>query len=234
MSVRPAIRILSTDAPKLGVRRCATAFTADTGETVKIDLAPAPVIKERMTSDYAEVDILVATLSVMEELARAGIADPPSISPIGSVPVGVVIRRDAPAPNLSFVGTFVAALLEADAIVYNRASSGLYVAQMLEKLGISDEIATKIVIVPNGAAVMQYLGTDAPVSAIGFGHVTEIRLHEDLGTRLAGPLPKAIGRNTVYAVGLHSAAPNPTVARALIEQMISLEGKRIFQATGVV
>lgn len=234
MTDRPTLRILSTDAPKAGVRRCVTAFTSETGQSVDIDLAPAPIIKERVTSGGEEPDIVVATLSVLNEFADTGFAVPESILPIGSVAVGVVARNDAPEPNLSSVESFTEAVLEADAIVYNKASSGLYVAQMLDKIGVAERIADKITVVPNGAAVMEFLVSEAPLNAIGFGHITEIQLHNDLGTHLVGPLPEAIGRHTVYAVGLHTSAAMPDTARALIARMVSAKGKADFVASGVV
>lgn len=88
--------------------------------------------------------------------------------------------------------------------------------------------------VPNGAAVMEFLADKAPLNAIGFGHVTEIQLHDNLGTHLAGPLPETIGRHTVYAVGLHAAAAMPDAARALIARMVSAKGAADFAASGVV
>ena len=234
MTDRPTLRILSTDAPKTGVRRCVTAFTAETGQAVDIDLAPAPIIKERVTSGGEKPDIIVATLSVLNEFADTGLASPESIAPIGSVAVGVVVRNGAPEPNLSSVERFTQAVLAANAIVYNEASSGLYVAQMLDKIGVAGIIADKITVVPNGAAVMEYLVANAPLNAIGFGHITEIRLHDNLGTHLVGPLPEPIGRHTVYAVGLHTAAAMPDAARALIARMVSVKGMADFVASGVV
>lgn len=230
----PTLRILSTDAPKTGVRRCVAAFAAETGQAVEIDLAPAPIIKERVTSGGEKPDIIVATLSVLNEFADAGFAIPESITPIGSVAVGVVVRNDAPEPDLTSVEGFAEAMLAANAIVYNKASSGLYVAQMLGKIGIAERIADKVSVVPNGAAVMEFLVNKAPLNAIGFGHITEIRLHDNLGTHLAGPLPEAIGRHTVYAVGLHTAAAMPDAARALISRMVSAKGLADFVASGVV
>jgi molybdate transport system substrate-binding protein len=234
MTDRPTLRILSTDAPKSGVRRCATAFTAETGQAVDIDLAPAPIIRERVTSGGATPDIIVATLAVLNEFADAGLAVPESIAPIGSVAVGVVVRNDAPEPDLSSVERFTGAVLAADAIVYNKASSGLYIARMLGDIGVAKTITDKITVVPNGAAVMEYLVGKAPRNAIGFGHITEIRLHDDLGTHLVGALPEAIGRHTVYAVGLHAAAAMPDAARALIARMESAKGTADFVASGVV
>ncbi len=228
------IRILSADAPKIGLRRCAETFAAETGQPFEIQLATAPVIKECVASGIADADIVVVPLSVMEEFASAGRVDPRSVSVIGSVTVGVVVRNGAREPDLTSVESFIRSLLAADTVVYNEASSGQYVARMLANLGLADKVAAKIVVVRTGAAVMQRLAAESSGDAIGFGHVTEIRLHDDLGTHLVGPLPEAIGRATPYAAGLLATASRAAAARSLIEFMASTAGKEIFAATGVL
>jgi molybdate transport system substrate-binding protein len=233
MTDTPAIRVLSADAPKTGLRACAEAVTAGTGQKFEIVLATAPAIRERVVSGTADADILVAPLAFLEDFASAGHVDPRSISVIGSVTVGVVVRNGAREPDLASVEAFTEALLAADSVIYNTASSGLYVASMIEGLGLADRLAAKTVIVRTGAAVMQNLAVD-PGDAIGFGHVTEIRLHDALGTHLVGPLPEAIGRKTPYAAGVSTAAPRPDAARSLIDFMVSADGKALFVATGVV
>ena len=228
------IRILSADAPKIGLRRCVETFAVDTGQPFEIRLATAPVIKERVKSGITNADMVVAPLHVVEELASAGCVDPQSVSVIGSVTVGVVVRNGSREPDLSSVESFIRSLLAADAVVYNEASSGQYIARMLETLGLAEKVAAKTVVVRTGAAVMQRLAAESSGGAIGFGHVTEIRLHDDLGTHLVGPLPEAIGRATPYAAGLLAAASRPDAARTLIHFMVSAAGKEIFVVTGVV
>jgi molybdate transport system substrate-binding protein len=228
------IRILSADAPKIGLRRCADTFAASTGQPFEIELATAPAIKERLASGIADADIVVVPLPVMEEFAMAGRVDPRSVAVIGSVTVGVVVRNGAREPDLTSVESFIRSLLAADAVVYNEASSGQYIARVLKNLGLADKVAAKSVVVRTGAAVMERLAAESSGDAVGFGHVTEIRLHDDLGTHLVGPLPRAIGRATPYAAGLLAAASRPVAARNLIDFMVSASGKEIFVATGVL
>ncbi|MBC8158204.1 MAG: substrate-binding domain-containing protein, partial [Alphaproteobacteria bacterium] len=122
----------------------------------------------------------------------------------------------------------------ADGIVYNLASSGQYVAKMIEGLGIAEEVASKTARVASGAAVMEQLADGPAANIIGFGQITEIRLHEHLGVHLVGPLPEAIGKVTTYAAAVLADAAAPEVARSLVDFMVSADGKGIFIATGVV
>ena len=229
-----AIRILSAGAPKTGVRACAEAFAARSGEPFEVEFATAPVIRERVSSGAAKADLVVAPLAAMEGFAQAGHVAADGVSPVGSVTMGVVVRDGAPEPDLSSVEALVAALRAADAIVFNRASSGEHVARMLEDLGLAEELAAKIVRVPTGAAVMEYLAAHPQSRAVGFGQITEIRLHDDLGTHLVGPLPDAIGKTTTYAAGPLADARRPDEARALADFMVSADGKRLFVDSGVI
>jgi len=230
----PAIRILSAGAPITGVRNCAEANATASGQPFEIERATSPLIKERVSSGTAEAEIVVAPLAAMEEFASAGHVEPQTVSAIGSITLGVVIREGAREPDISSVESFTRSLLEADSVIYNQASSGQYIAAMLDKLELTDKLAAKTIVVANGAAVMERLVEDARLDDIGFGQITEIRRHDHLGTRLLGPLPKAIGRETPYAVGLLTSASRPEIARRLVDLMVSSAGKRIFVASGVV
>lgn len=242
----PAICILSAGAPIAGVRKCAEVNATAFGQPFEIERATAPVLDERVTSGMAGADIIVAPLIAMQEYASAGLVGLESVITIGSVTIGVVVRDGASEPDLSSVEAFTRAVLAADGLVYNVASSGQYVAATLDKLGLTDKIATKTTVVANGAAVMERLSGNAPGDAtdnttdnatgdeIGFGHITEICRHDHLGTHLVGALPKAIGRETPYAVGLLASASRPDAARALLDFMSSAAGKKIFVANGIL
>ena len=234
MNDYPAIRILSAGAPITGVRKCAETHAAATGQRFEIERATAPVLNERINSETGVADIIIAPLVAMEKFVSAGRVDAATVHAIGSVTIGVVVRNGVPEPDLSSLESFVHNVLAADAVVYNVASSGQYVARMFADLGLTDKIAAKTIIVPNGVAVMQRLVENATSNEIGFAHITEIRRHDELGTHLVGQLPMAIGRQTPYAVGIIATASAVSGARALVDFMGSEEGHRIFAASGVV
>jgi molybdate transport system substrate-binding protein len=227
------VRILSADAPKTGLRKCAAAFADRKGTGSSIELATAPTIKKRVEAGDAAADVVVIPLAMMNELADAGFVTPESIVPLGSVTVGVVVRNGAREPDLTSVDTFSQSLRAADLVVYNTASSGLYIAGVLERLGLKQELTAKSVIVSTGSAVMERLAAETTLNAIGFGHVTEIRLHNDLGTHLVGPLPGAIGRETPYAAGVLASA-NPEAASDLVAFLGSRDCKQHFVEAGVM
>jgi molybdate transport system substrate-binding protein len=228
------VRILSGGAVKAGLARNAELFSAETGLSHRIEFATGPVIKERVASGNAGADLIVIPRREFDDLIAAGRVSPKGVAILGFVTVGVTVRDDAREPDLSSVDAFVRSLLAADRVIYNTASSGLYVAEVIDRLGLTEKIRGKLSILPTGKAAMEALAADTSGNAIGFGHATEIRLHDYLGTHLVGPLPGQIGRQTPYAAGLPVDAGRPDAARQLIDFMISARGVRLFHETGVL
>ena len=227
------IRILSAGAPKTGVSRCAEAFTRDTGHQVSVSFATAPVLRGKVEAGKAAADVVIAPLPSLADFEAKGLTVAGVAAGVGSVKAGVAVRAGASAPDLSSVESFMAALKAAQSLVYNEASSGQYIAQLMDRLGLTGDLAAKTVRLPTGAAVMRHLAASAVEREIGFGQLTEIRLHLDLGLELVGPLPEAIGKTTTYGAGLLAAARASDPAKALIEFMAAPEGRRIFVETGV-
>ena len=104
----------------------AAAFEKNTGHAVKITYNEAiPVF-----------DVLVATSDAMQRKYRpAGIVDDGGIS-IGRTGLGVTARSGAPAPDMGSVDGFRRAFLEADSILLTTHTSGIYIEDVLKKMGI--------------------------------------------------------------------------------------------------
>lgn len=226
------IGILSAGAPKLGIGRCATAFGRKTGHKIDIAFATAPALRERMERGEAAADILVAPVPHMKDYIRLGQIVPGTDVVVGSVTAGVAARSGAALPDLSSVESFRQALLDADTVLYNTASSGQYIEQLLDRLGLADALASKTERFPTGSAVMVRLSQGSAAREIGFGQITEIRRFGD-GVILAGALPEEIGKRTTYAAGLLAEANANQAARALLSFMASDEARRIYAEAGL-
>lgn len=225
------IRILSAGAPKLGVGRCASSFTRKTGHEVDVEFATAPVLRERVEKDGAAADILVAPVPLMNDCIAGGQVEGDSEIVVGSVTAGVAVREGAPQPDISSAEAFKAALLAADTVLYNQASSGQHIADMIERMGIAEELAARTERFPSGSAVMVRLAEGKAPSEIAFGQIPEITRFEGGGVMLVGPLPREVGKKTTYAAGLLTGAAEP--ARALLAYMDTTEARRIYAAAGL-
>lgn len=232
LTVADTIRILSAGAPKTGVSACADAFTREAGQAVAVTFATAPVLRERIEAGQTDADIVVAPLGAMEAFERDGRLAAGPQTAVGSVRAGVAIRDGADIPEIASVESLKQALLDSTCVIYNEASSGQYIAQMIERLGLAGQLAARTLRLPNGAAVMTRLAEGAD-NEIGFGQIPEIRRFEGQGIRLVGPLPEAIGKRTTYSAALLTGAMAPAGATALLEFMASARGRRLMAEAGL-
>jgi molybdate transport system substrate-binding protein len=215
---------------KPGLRAAAVAFEKETGHTVTITFNTAPEIRKRVGAGDA-FDVVIAPPALIEELAGAGKVESDSVD-IGRVGLGVVIREGSPPPDISSVEAIRRTVLDADSVVFNRASSGLYLEALLNKLGIYEQIEPKIVRYPDGASVMERVWKGEG-NEVGFGAITEILRYENKGLRFIGPLPAAVQHYTSYvAVGMKNAA-NREVARAFVRFLGGQTARALFDAAGI-
>ncbi len=226
------IRILSAGAPKGGVGACAEAFMADGGAEVSVEFATAPVLRERVEGGAAEADLVVAPVADLERFEAAGLVVAGTGVAVGAVRAGVAVRTGAPAPDIATAAAFERALLAADGIVYNEASSGRYIADLVKRLGLAEALARRTVRVPTGAAAMEYLAGSTG-NVIGFGQIPEICRFTGAGVDLVGPLPDPLGKTTRYAAGLLSGAAVPEAARALLDFMAMPQARALCAAAGL-
>ena len=92
-------------------------------------------------------------------------------------------------------------LLAADAVVFNRASTGLYMERLLDRLGLASVVDAKAVRFPDGDGVLRRIASGSG-REIAFAAATEIALFRERGVRFAGPLPDGLQNRTTYAAAL--------------------------------
>jgi molybdate transport system substrate-binding protein len=232
---RPAasaeINVLSGGAIEPGLHAVADAFKKQTGNEVKVRFATTPAILKRV-GEGEIADVVIAPPAAIDELAKSGKLDGQVRAPVGRVGVGVVVRQGAPVPDIATTDAFKRAMLDAESIVYNQASTGLYLERLFQRLALADDLKARTKRYPDGDAVMQHLikGTG---KEIGFGAMTEILLFSDRGLRLVGPLPADIQNYTAYIAAPHAGAANPSGSRAFLEFLGKPEAKQLFAAKGI-
>ena len=215
------VKVLSAGAVEPGLEAFAQQVKRDTGHELKIQFNTAPQIAKRLAAGEV-YDILISP--------PAAIAD--SRVPVGRVGAGVIVRAGAPAPNVATVDALKQALLGADSVVYNTASTGLYLDKLFEKMGILGQLKPKSVRYANGASVMEHV-IKSKGNEIGFGAITEIRMYESKGLKLIGPLPAEVQNYTSYEAALMSGAASADAARAVLRYLATPAAKALFTAAGV-
>ena len=142
------------------------------------------------------------------------------------------VSDGAPLPDISSTQALKGSLMDAEAVVYNTASSGSYIDGMLKKIGVFDQIQGKLVRLWDGTAVMHHL-MEGGAKEFGFGGITDILLYRDRGLRLVGPLPAEIQNYASYSAAVIAAAPNADGAKAFLAYLASADGRALFLANGI-
>ena len=227
------IKVLSAGAVKRGVSQIAVEFERATGTRVTVDFATGPELRKRIAAGEA-ADVIVAPPAIMDEFAKQGKLVADSRAFVGRSHMGVVIHVDAPIPGLGDTAAFKKLLLGATTVVYNRASSGVYAAKLMDKLGLAEALRSRIVVVDTGAAVMECVA-EHPRAAVGLAQISEVMVLVDRGcsVKLAAPLPAEIQNVTSYDAAADLSSAQQDAARALVRALTSPTAKKIFAATGI-
>jgi len=228
------VSVLSAGAVEPGLKPVLAAFERESGHRVTLSFATAPQIRERVASGAAQPDLVIAPSAVLDELAAGAKVDTAARVSIGRVGIGVAVRPGGTRPDLTSADTLKRALLDADAVVYNRASTGVYVEALIKRWGLTETLQAKTLRFADGASVMEHV-LQSSGNQIGLGAMTEILLLKQRGLVLVGPLPAEVQNVTHYeaaAARRGSAAPDDAV-RSLLDKLASPAARRIFDDAGI-
>jgi len=225
------IRVMSAGAMQPGLIAAAPAFRGLAGHDIKVEYAIASELRRRIGGGET-AGVLFAPVAVIDELTKAGRLAAEGRLAAGRVGAGVVARNGAPLPDISSADALKRSLLAAERVVYNRASSGVYIESMLKKLGVYDELGARLVRYDDGTAVMHHL-MKGEGREFGFGGITDILLYRDKGLQLVGPLPEEIQNYTAYSAAMITAMTEREAAQAFLRYLASTEGRALFAANGI-
>jgi molybdate transport system substrate-binding protein len=197
---------------------------------VRITFNTAPEIRKRIAEGEIQ-DVVIAPPAAIEEFSKAGKVTQDRVE-LGRVGMGVAVRPGAPAPDISSADALKKSILDADSIVFNRASTGQYFEGLLKKMGIYEQVEKKTTRYPDGNSVMEHV-LKGKGKEIGFGPITEILLHRDHGLRLVGPLPAEAQNYTRYTAGVMSGAPSADAAKDFVRYLGTPAAKAAFSAAGI-
>jgi len=224
------ITVLSGGAIEPGLRNAAAAFEKQSGHTLKITFNTAPQIQKRVESGDT-FDVLIAPPAVVDAVVQAGLASAGGPS-VGRVGLGVAVRDGSPIPDMASSDALKRAVLEADAIVFNRASTGVYFEGLLRKLDVWTAVEAKTTRYPDGASVMEHV-RNGKGRDIAFGAITEILLYKDKGLRFVGPLPADVQNYTPYVAALTPQGNASAAARDFVAFLATPPSRQLFAGAGV-
>lgn len=125
--------------------------------------------------------------------------------------LGVGVRAGTPKPDISTVEAFKQTLLNAKSIGYLRVSSGIYVEEMLNRLGIAETLKSKITR-PETDVVSTMVASGELELAI----IATTQILTTSGVELVGPLPPELQSYIEFVAGVSSNTKDVAAAKELI------------------
>lgn len=224
------ISTLASGATQGPLDQVAKTFEQESGHQVAIQFDTSQNIARRLAGGETP-DVLIASAAGVDQAIKEGKAIAATRAPVGKIGIGVAMPRAGRRPDLSSADALKASILEADAVVITQGASAVFVEKMLAGMGIVDRIASKLVRVPTGGAVMQRLGA-ARTNELGFTMISEIKFGESQGAMLVGPLPAAIQTRTAYDAVVMTSATSPDAARAFVQAIGGAAARKLLAAAG--
>ena len=234
-AARPAaaaeIKVLTAGAFKQVLLALLPDFERTSGQKVVVENDTVGALTKRIEGGET-FDLAILTPAAVDGLASKGKLVAGSRANLARVGIGVVVKEGAPKPDISSVEAFKQALLKAKSVGYidpaSGGSSGIYVAGLLDKLGIAEQIKPKAKLQKGGH-----------VSDLVKAGEAEIGIHQNseivgqAGVTLVRPLPKDIQNYTVYAAALGAQAKESDAAKALLKALSGPAAAEVLKSKGM-
>ena len=226
------LRILSAGAAQAVTERIIEAFERDTGNDVVADFGAVGAMKARVTAGEP-VDLIILTRAMIDELIAAKRVEDGTRFDLGRVGTGVAVRAGTPAPDVSGADVLRKALLAATTVVCPDpaiATAGKVVMSLMDKLGVADEVRSRMQFFPNGYAAMSWLAASGGPGDLGITQVTEILPNK--GVTYAGPLPAEFQMKAVYSAGVAAKAAEAQLATSFIGRFAGPSARAMLAEAG--
>jgi len=127
-------------------------FEKSSGHKVTVAYGNAGAIADRFQKGEA-ADLVINAAPLMDQLRTQGKVVASDRIIIAKVGVSAFVRKGAAKPDISSADAFKRSMLAAKSIVYSDpaagGASGIYIASLLERLGIAEEMKSKTKLSPS-------------------------------------------------------------------------------------
>ncbi len=218
------IIILASQGSISGARDMAAGFAQASGHKVT-------ATQERNTiatiNAGTPADLAIANPPVIDDLIKQGKVVGQRVD-WARAGIGVAVKSGAPKPPLRNTEDFVRMLRNAKSIGYSTAGSGLMVANIIKRLGLTEELKTRT----------KFLDGFPAAEAVARGEV-EIAMQQInvilpvAGAELAGPFPPELQEYNHFAVGVLAVSKEREVAAAMAKFMGARENEALVRKSGL-
>lgn len=228
------IHVYSSGAPAVAAKVIAADFARASDEHFDFTVAQPAIIQADLAAGET-IDVVILPKPLVTTLTGNGVLRNDSAANVARVGAGIVVRAGVPTPKISDVAAIRQLLRDAHSIAYpdpaevGGGSTGLAVARMIEKLGLTDIVRPKLMVksaIGGGVALVA-----EGKAEIGIFNISEIMPVK--GVTLVGPLPSELQNYILFtaAIPVKSSVPEP--ASAYIKRLTDPATRPAWQNAGL-
>lgn len=211
------IKVLCSNGLRAVMLDLGPAFEQRSGDTVKVDFAPAAVLTQRIASGEA-FDVAVLTPEAIDDgIGRGRLAASPRVV-VAQSALGLAMRAGADRPVLDSIPALTRALRAATSITYaTQGASAAPFRAIVERLGLTSELEPKYRLRETGAQV----GEAVSSGAVQLGVIPVSEILPIPGVELAGRFPEAAQSYLLMVAAVATSSRESREAAALVEFLAS-------------
>ena len=222
------VRLLSTLALKGAVRSLAGRYEAEAGARIDAEFAPTLGLLDRLRDGEA-ADVVILTSEGLDGLAAQGSVVAASCVDLARSFVGLAVKAGADHPDISTESALRATLLGARSVAYSGlGASGIFFAQLIERMGIASEINARARIIPQGFTAERLVSGEADLAV---QQISELKLVA--GIEIVGAIPLHLQNPAVFSAGRLAASKNVAHADRLLKFLASPEAAPALRESGL-
>ena len=227
--IRPALSLFCAVALRGAVQESLLpAFTRATGIVVDAHYATTSALVQEI-DDGARPDVVVGITAALEKLAAAGVLDAASLATVAKAGIGIAVAPGVPVPDISTVDALVRALTGARSVAYSRnGPSGIYLAALLQELGIADRVKERATVVDKGFTAQALMDGRADLAVQQMSELLYVP-----EATIAGPLPAAVQHYTEFSVGVAATVRDKSDAEELLAFLTAGPAQGAYSAAGL-
>jgi molybdate transport system substrate-binding protein len=228
VEMEDVVRVLSTLALMGAVRGLSGRYQAAGGARIDADFAPTLGLLDRLRRGET-ADVVILTKQALDDLASQGSVVAASCVDLARSFVGIAVKAGAAHPDIATEPALRATLLGARSIAYSRiGASGIFFAQLIERLGIASEINARARIIPSGLTAALLVGGEADLAVQQISELKQVA-----GVEVVGPIPRELQTAAVFSAGRWAASAKAAQADALLKYLASPEVAPVLRESGL-
>jgi molybdate transport system substrate-binding protein len=225
------LKVFCARSMHVAVTILARRFAEASGAAPDILFEPMGALEARLAAGET-ADVLILAVPAIDALLASGALVSDSRAAIARAPIGIAVREGAPVPDISTADAFKNALTAARAIALSDpavgGSAGIYLRELLGRIGLAEIVAAKTVAQKSGVAAADAVGRGEADLAMTF--IPE--LLQGKGICVLGPLPPPYVHVTTYAAGVSARSGLPDAAPAFIAVLTAPDARSVWAAAG--